>query len=456
MEIIGRMLRLFVFLLMLGSVVWAGCGKEEEEENTQSTELEVEDITIKGYPVGKAMYVGATMQLYVEIEPASISDEDVVWKSTDPSVAKVDGNGKVTAIGEGYVSISAKIDGVKGSVTLRVYDKEKEITEITLPSSLTMLRKEEKELEISVNSGASLCDLNVASTDENICCVVKDESSCSYTVKSVNCGTAKITASYICFDGTEVSQTCDVVVEKVDPTGMKWGYRDGSDGTVDDYISSSFEVFLKEVNNVEYTWVNAGLSFVPTGADVDLSDVVCSSSNPSVASIQLAEDDNGKYFKIERKGVGTAVLTATYNGLTASHTMKFEPKVSLTWDKEAESYYRPPYYLYLQAVENTSYQSLDQSVCSGDEYYYAKFPVGGYVEVRTNGLGLMANNRVLAESTISNLNPSVAKYEFVESDNYDDNRIRITGLKAGTMVLSLVFQSDFGYSLTMKYKVIVE
>lgn len=455
MRIIRRLLRIFCFL-MTCSVVWVGCSKEEEE-TTPTQEEEVESITITGFPVGKAMQVGGTMQLSVEIEPAGISDEDVVWKSTDPSVAKVDGNGKVTAIGEGLVSISASVDGVRKSVSIRVYIKE--ITEITMPSSLTMFRNETKDLEISVNSGASLCDLSVASTDENVCCVVKDESSCSYTVKSVGVGTAKITASFSRFDGTQVSQTCDVVVEKVDPTEMKWVNR-YSDGTVSDGFWPKQEVFLKEVQNakghfINVTEVGATLSFTPEGADVDLSDVVCSSSNPSVASIQLVEDENGKYFKIEPKGVGKSVFSATYNGLTASCTMEFRPKVSMTWDVNDACYEGP--YIYLRAVANGSYEGLDRSVSASDEYHYAKLPVGGYVEVRTDAIGLaVGNNRILEEGSFTNLGPSVIKYEIVNSDNYDDNRIRITGLSAGETVLILEFKSDYGYSVTMKYRVIVE
>ncbi len=402
MKIIRRLLRIFCFLLMTCSVVWVGCSKEEEE-TTPTQEEEVESITITGFPVGKSMQVGGTMQLSVEIEPAGVSDEEVVWKSSDPSIAKVDGNGKVTAVGEGGVSISASVDGVRKSVFIRVYIKE--ITEITMPSSLTMLRDETKDLEISVNSGASLCDLSVASTDENVCCVVKDESSCSYTVKSVGVGTAKITASFSRFDGTQVSQTCDVVVEK--------------------------------------------------GADVDLSDVVCSSSNPSVASIQLVEDENGKYFKIEPKGVGKAVFSATYNGLTASHTIEFKSKVSMTWDAEDAGVDWP--YIYLRAVENTSCQGHDRSVCASDEYYYATLSVGGYVEVRTDAIGLaVGNNRILEEGSVS-INTSIAKYEIVDPGLCDDDkRIRITGLSTGTTVLTLVFRSDYGYTVTMKYRVFVE
>ncbi len=456
-KIIGWLFGLFI-LLVSCSVVWTGCSKEEEE-NTTTQEEWVESITITGFPEGKAMQVGGTMHLSVEIEPAGISDEEVVWKSSDPNIATVDRNGNVTAVEEGFVSISASVDGVKKSITIHVYIKE--ITDITLPSSLTMLRNETKDLEISVNSGASLCDLSVASTDENVCCVVKDESSCSYTVKSIGVGTAKITASFIRFDGTEISQTCSVVVEKVDPTEMKWVWWE-SDGTVGNELGSSQEVFLKEVQTEKYHFVNeidATLSFTPEGADVDLSDVVCSSSNPSVASIQLVEDENGKYFKIEPKAVGTTVFSATYNGLTMSRTIEFKQKISMTWGAyNTGKLYDYPYTIYLNAVSPTSSYQVVNDEYSDDEYLYAKFSVGEYVEVRTEAYGLaIGNNRILEEGSISILNPSIAKYEIVDPGDYvDDKRIRITGLSTGTTVLTLVFKSDYGYTVTMKYRVFVE
>ncbi len=55
------------------------------------------------------MYQGNTISLIPTITPSDLTDEVIEWTSSDPSVAIVDDNGKVTAVAAGTATITAKV-----------------------------------------------------------------------------------------------------------------------------------------------------------------------------------------------------------------------------------------------------------------------------------------------------------------------------------------------------------
>lgn len=64
---------------------------------------------------------GETLQLTVNITPRNATDQKLTWTSSDPSVATVDANGKVTAVGDGTVTITAKTsNGKTATITITV------------------------------------------------------------------------------------------------------------------------------------------------------------------------------------------------------------------------------------------------------------------------------------------------------------------------------------------------
>lgn len=67
---------------------------------------------------------GETAQLTLTIKPDNYPNKDVTWSSSNEEVATVDQNGKVTAVGQGTVSIKAMNDdsGVYGEQVITVYD----------------------------------------------------------------------------------------------------------------------------------------------------------------------------------------------------------------------------------------------------------------------------------------------------------------------------------------------
>ncbi|MDD7643081.1 MAG: Ig-like domain-containing protein [bacterium] len=69
---------------------------------------------------------GDTLQLTVDVTPSNATDKKIKWSSSDPSIATVDENGKVTAVGNGTVTITAKTANGKTATFTIVVDLEVE------------------------------------------------------------------------------------------------------------------------------------------------------------------------------------------------------------------------------------------------------------------------------------------------------------------------------------------
>ena len=85
--------------------------------------IKVSKITVNDY--GKDYLVkDDTVTLTTTVEPGDAANKSIVWSSSNEEVATVDQNGKVTAVGQGTVSIKAMNDdsGVYGEQVITVYD----------------------------------------------------------------------------------------------------------------------------------------------------------------------------------------------------------------------------------------------------------------------------------------------------------------------------------------------
>ncbi len=81
-----------------------------------------------------------SVRLSAEVTPESNRNFRVVWSSSDPSIAKVDENGKVTSCGEGNVTISATLYDEDGRVVTDPYGME--ITDrISIKCTMTIWQK---------------------------------------------------------------------------------------------------------------------------------------------------------------------------------------------------------------------------------------------------------------------------------------------------------------------------
>lgn len=149
--------------------------------------------------------VGEYYQFVVTLTPAD-AHGDVQWKSSDPNVASVSWDGKVTAISKGTVTITASIEGVgerKCIVRCSLPDSTPAATtppsEITTsqPSASSSITLSREDFTLSkpgeswrlVVKGTSSA-VTWASTDPNVATVGADG-----TVTAVSKGTCRVTAT---------------------------------------------------------------------------------------------------------------------------------------------------------------------------------------------------------------------------------------------------------------------
>ena len=96
---------LLVFLLCIS---FAACSKKVKSISISESEVSV--------------YLDETHQLEYKLEPEKAS-ADVTWESSDPTVATVDNNGKVTALKAGTATITASCGGKSDTCTVTVVEK---------------------------------------------------------------------------------------------------------------------------------------------------------------------------------------------------------------------------------------------------------------------------------------------------------------------------------------------
>ena len=97
--------------------------------NVTTDEIKVDEIILT--PTESTITEGDTAQIIAEIRPENATNRDLVWESSDPTVATVDSKGFVKGLKNGVVTITAKTkDGkVVASVELTI---EKEIEEFSV------------------------------------------------------------------------------------------------------------------------------------------------------------------------------------------------------------------------------------------------------------------------------------------------------------------------------------
>lgn len=165
--------------------------------------VEAETVTLD--KTSAVIGVGAQLQLNATVSPENTTDKNVVWASSDPSVATVDENGLVKAIAKGEAKITASSSNGKSAecavtVSVPVSGVTLSETEKTLDAgdsfqlTATILPADAGNKSVSWSSSAD----NVAEVDEN------------GTVTAKAAGTAVITV--LTADGYKEA-TCTVTVK---------------------------------------------------------------------------------------------------------------------------------------------------------------------------------------------------------------------------------------------------
>lgn len=170
--------------------------------------------------------IGSTLLLIATVLPSDATDKAVIWISDNESVASVNSNGLVTAIGNGTATITVTtVDQEKSSTCLITVAQY--VTSITMEKTSLTLHLGEKEtladVSISPNNAADKT-LKWASSDDSIATVNE-----SGEVSAIAEGDCEIWAT--ANDGSGVFASCQIFVREpfsfgpIDlglPSGLKW------------------------------------------------------------------------------------------------------------------------------------------------------------------------------------------------------------------------------------------
>lgn len=89
-------------------------------QNTIITPVEVSSIKLESPK--KVIKIDESIQIKATVKPFNATNRTIIWSSSDPTIATVE-NGKVTALAEGNVTITATISSKTASVEIIVKNK---------------------------------------------------------------------------------------------------------------------------------------------------------------------------------------------------------------------------------------------------------------------------------------------------------------------------------------------
>lgn len=104
--------------------------KEEEQKKITAVEVDPSDITVT---------VGENTRLKVNVQPADATYLTVEWSSSDETVAQINKVGTLKAIAPGSATVTATVEGVKGTCNVTVVENATPVSGITVnPTQVTI------------------------------------------------------------------------------------------------------------------------------------------------------------------------------------------------------------------------------------------------------------------------------------------------------------------------------
>lgn len=331
------------------------------------------------------------------------ADKTVVWSSSDTSVATVDTQGKVTAVGKGNAIITAKVGDKTAicNVTVNI-----PLESISIKSATEIQYGQTEKLNVTYNPVDTTDDTTViwTSNDDKIATVSTDG-----TVNAIGVGDAIITARV-----GDKTATCHVTVLPVPLNSIS----------------------IKEQNIALNKGASKELTVIYTPENTtDDKTIIWTSNKEDIVSVE-----NGK---ITAKAAGTAIITATVGDKTATTTVTVNiplesislNKTELTVNKGETANLDIIYNPIDTTIEKAeSWTSSDTNVVTVNEYglitavgrgtAYVKAKVGDKeatckvtVNVPLTGINLKSETELLKGQT------ETLKVEYLPTDTTDDKTV---------------------------------
>ena len=312
-------------------------------------------IPVQSVSIDKTEYtfhtIGTTLNLKATVLPADATDKSVEWSSDEESVATVDQNGTVKAIGNGTatITVTTKDLGKTANCTITVAQWATSISFDT--SSITLNEGQEQNLTATFNpDNAADKTLKWTSSDENVAKV--DETG---KVTAISKGTATIKATAT--DGSGKYASCFVTVKRL--------------------VSS---IQLNKTSLTLYGGETETIIATVTPSDASNTRIDWTSSNRKVAVVSDGV--------IDGMAIGTTIITASAkDGSGVSATCEVEvkqPITSITLSKASLS-------LIIGGEETLSYSILPDNaddktlIWSSSDYSIADIDQTGRITAKAKG-----------------------------------------------------------------------
>jgi uncharacterized protein YjdB len=282
------------------------CTKEGYNTATTSFDVDVkvpvESITV--LPTEEELTVGNTLQIVAEIKPDDATEKSVNWTTSDPKVATIDENGKVTAIGVGTAIITATVENTTKSAKTTVNVLEK----INVDPISGMIMDLNSTKEVTVTCDITGVNITVETSDEKIADVsaVTDN---KFTITAKSGGSATITIT--CTKNGYKTQTISFGVNVVLTDEQKLAAD-----------KESLTIPLGENSAMDNIKVKLGdlPTKLPNGTTVEWT-----SSNPSV----ISNDGQTVTRPAESESDVKVTMTATLKNGSAEDTKTFDLTVKM-------------------------------------------------------------------------------------------------------------------------------
>lgn len=219
-------------------------GRVMETCTVNVSAIKVNEIILN--PTRMSLRKGGSGQIVATIKPSNATDKDIVWITSDSSVAKVDSSGKVTGVNEGTATITAKTkDGkVVATCTVNIMTDYVPAKEINLSMDETSINEGTFEQVYATIKPENATERNLiwSSSDESIATVDS-----TGKVTGISNGTAVITARTE--DGS-VSSTITVTVKTPTYDGDVEAYDEDKD-PITWNGSNDLKIFSESVYNLD-------------------------------------------------------------------------------------------------------------------------------------------------------------------------------------------------------------
>ena len=241
--------------------------------------------------------------------PEGVTKDNLIWTSSDPSIASVDADGNIKALKAGTVTITVKTSDGKytAQCSVTVTATEKEVESVTINGVNELTEGESARLTVSFTpSDATNTKVTWTSSDPSIASV-----DANGNIKALKTGTVTITVTSS--NGKKATKTIKV-------------NQKTSNKTTSNKVTSNKNTVVKEtgvtISGQKEVYVGSTIKLTATVTPSNTTNkkVTWTSSNPSIASV----DANGN---VKGLAAGTVTITVkTANGKTATYTVNVKVK----------------------------------------------------------------------------------------------------------------------------------